>query len=187
MLLAPPLAVCAFLSVRRWFSGWQTFALVSCVAVVTAVLVLVVLRVSSTVPAINLYVIAVAYAAYCFVGASCWRITRPLLRRIAIGVALLPAAWGYLLGTIGVFALALTVGDYMRSPEHVEQYRPGLTCRITSWGWIPSSGQTVHLYRSWVLLPFLEREVVRVVINDADPNAQHSLSSCSQVLAGHVS
>jgi hypothetical protein len=183
-LLIPPLAIGAYLAIGRWLIRWQRFSLLGCVAVAAITLLLFALRISFTVVVANVCAIMVAYFAYCYIAVACWRITRPLFRGVAVAIAAIPIAIGYFLGTIGVLALALMVGDHVRPPEHIEQLQQGLTCRITTWGWIPMSGQTVHLVRSWVHLPYIEREVARIVVVDGSGD---TAASCSNVRLGRDS
>jgi hypothetical protein len=57
------------------------------------------------------------------------------------------------------------VGDYTRAPHEIHQIEAGLECRVTLWGMVGSaSGYTVHLYKSWDWLPFIERSVVRIPV-----------------------
>jgi hypothetical protein len=188
ILFIPALAVCAFIATRRWLPQLRIRFVLGCGVLVVSLSLLIAFRVSFASTTFNLYAIAAAYLAYCYVAVSFWRIRRPLIRIITLGIAAIPVVVGYALGTVGEMALGFAVGDYTRPPEYTELVQPGVTCRITTWGWIPSSGLTVHLYKTWAHIPFLEKEITRRVINDADPDARvFHWKMCSDVAAGHAS
>jgi hypothetical protein len=186
ILLAPPLALCSFLAIRRRPSWLRKAAFVGCAIVLVAKLLFVVFRLSFAVPSLNLHAFAVVYIAYCYIAFSCWQVRRLLFRAVVLVTAMLPMAYGYLVATLGVWGLAFAVSDYVRPPEHVELLRSGLTCRITSWEIFVNYGLVAHLYKSWTAIPFVEQEIARIAVNDADRDARAFEVSCSAVMSQHI-
>lgn len=186
LLTAPPIAVGAFAVIRRRPARLQA-VVAGCTLVIAATIGLAFGQVSFTLPMANTICMALSYLGYCFVAAACLAIRRPLARYSALIVALLPIVIGYLLGSIGLLALLFVVGDYSDPPLRVEHPQQNLTCRVTAWGMAASdSGHTVHLYRRWPLLPGLEKEVVRIVVNETHPDPLQTDASCADALANYL-
>ena len=117
----------------------------------------------------NFVAFMIAYAAYCFLAVSCWRIPSLFVRIPALILAAIPIALGYVLSTIGTLGLMFIIGDYTTPPRRIEQLRPDLTCRVTLWGAsFTASGYAVHLYKTWAWLPFIEKSVVKLSVNQTD-------------------
>lgn len=134
----------------------------------------------------NVACISFAYLAYCFLAASCWKIRLLALRIPALIVAAVPIGVGYVLGTVGVLGLAFVVGDYSRPSKPATQMTNVLMCRVTVWGMAASdSGYTVHLYKHWLGLPFVEREVFSIVVNETSALGPQS-ASCPDALAAYA-
>jgi len=94
----------------------------------------------------------------------------------------MPIWIGYFVGIIGFLGLAFIVGESYNPPLHTEKFDAGLICRITPWGAVFSDeGYTVHLYQHWNAVPFLERDVERIVIDESEPQAGLSSASCHDV------
>jgi hypothetical protein len=168
LFAAPLLAFGAFASIQsRWSSRQSTIAAV-CALVLVFILSAAALGFSFKDVLSNITAFIVAYAAYCFLAVSCLRIRSLLLRIPAFIVAAIPVFAGYVLCTVGTLALIFIVGDYTSPPRHTEQIRPDLICRITGWGAaFTASGSTVHLYKSWPWLPFLERSVGSISVTES--------------------
>jgi hypothetical protein len=186
VLGAPPVILGAFAAIRQLWPHALSPMAVGSLATLCSFFGFAALRVSFTMAMANIVCAAVAYLAYCFLAASCWRITSRAVRILVLIVTAVPIAVGYLLGTIGVLGLAWTVEDYSRAPDHTEQMGPELICRVTSWGSAASdSGFTVHLYKHWAGVPFIEREVASTAVVQTNPQAQPKDASCSDVLAAY--
>lgn len=189
LLFAPILAILAFIALRkdRSRAGLRT-------AVGGAVLVLLLLLVGGLVgvsfiePFLNGVCFAVGYFAYCFLASVCWLVPSIVVRVVALVIAVIPIAFGYLLSTVGSLALMFIVGDYTRPPEKVEQMATGLICRVMGWGAVgASSGYTVDLYQTSSLVPFLERRVYgRSVVQDGHSGAQPADVSCASIWAEYT-
>ncbi len=187
LLGAPPLAIGAFFIVRRqWPRKISTIVLVSAF-VMLAVLGFTAISTSFTPPLANVASICAAYLAYCFLSASCWNIRLIALRIPVLIVASIPIAIGYLMGTIGFLGLVFIVGDYSRPPLQTTQMADNLICRVTIWGMAATdSGYTVHAFRRWPGLPFIETEVVRVVVNETNSASTPANASCSDAFADYA-
>jgi hypothetical protein len=132
----------------------------------------------------NFAFFAIAYGAYCFLAACCWRIRFLPLRILALLCAAIPICAGYVAGTIGVLGLMFIIGDYTRAPNEIKQIDIGLECRVTLWGMAASaSGYTIHLYRSWNWLPFIERAVVSIPVTQVGYVEQPQDATCADAVA----
>ncbi|MFY8144211.1 MAG: hypothetical protein ACOVMT_10140 [Caulobacter sp.] len=106
----------------------------------------------------NIIVLAVAYAAYVLLALSLSSKRRSsVAKRIALAVAMIPVAFGYMLGTVGALGLLFMVGE-LEAQANTTPLTPGLTCVRTEGGG-PSGGYTLRVHREWPLAPFLHREV----------------------------
>jgi hypothetical protein len=186
LFAAPLIAFGVFASIQsRWSSSQSTIAAV-CAAVLVFILGAATLGFSFKDVLSNFTTFIVAYAAYCFLAVSCLRIRSLFLRIPAFILAAIPICIGYVLCTIGTLALVFIIGDYTSPPRHTEQIRPDLICRITGWGAaFTASGSTVHLYKSWAWLPFLERSVASISVTesgDTETGPQIG-ASCADALA----
>jgi hypothetical protein len=166
LFAAPLVAFGAFAAIQsRWISRQPTVAAV-CVSVVVFVLGAAALGLSFKDPLANFVVFTIAYAAYCLLAVLCWRIPSLFIRIPALLLAAIPICFGYVLCSIGALGLMFIVGDYTSPPKHTEQMNRNLTCRVTLWGAsFTASGYTVHLYKSWAWLPFVEKSVVTMSVN----------------------
>jgi hypothetical protein len=134
----------------------------------------------------NLAFLLIAYVAYSFLAACCLRIPFLSIRILGFVIAAIPIGVGYVMCTIGLLEFVFILGDYTRPPRHIQKMRADLTCRVYSWGYAFSgSGHTVHLYKSWVWLPFLERSVVAISVNEtADDDGPHA--TCADALEKYL-
>jgi hypothetical protein len=178
---APPIAFLAVPGIRRTWPYAYRPIIIAAIAILCSAIGLSVSRLSFPSFLVNVVLAAICYFAYCFLAASCWQISRNAVRYIVGIVTALPIGAGYLVGTIGAIPLGWIVSNYASPPYHVEQMAPGLTCEITRWAAILHGGDKVHLYRRWFAFPFLEREVVILIVDDAD-YAGKNLLGCAERL-----
>jgi hypothetical protein len=184
LLLAPPVAVGTFFAVRRWWPGGQYPLVLGSASILILALGSALLKLSFTGTFANFVFVSVAYAAYCFLAASCWRIQPKFLRIISLIATAAPIFLGYLLGTIGWVGLELVVMDYAALPWHVEQMNAALVCRVTGWGSsFTDSGYVVHLYKVWTSVPFLQKHVAQIIVNETGPGLGPVEATCADVLA----
>jgi hypothetical protein len=183
LLLAPVAATLVFAAVPQ--SRIRTR-----IAAASAILLVVVASAALTgfvftMPLANAVAVAAAYAAYCFLAVSVWRIPQIFVRVVALIGAFLPIACGYMLSTVGMLGLAFIVGDFSAKPEQTEQMTNGLVCHVTLWGMAASaSGYTVSLNKSWSLVPFIEKRVVTIPVTQSGYiGEQPKDASCADALA----
>lgn len=147
-----------------------------------------VLSVSFTNVLANLLCFVIAYLMFCYLVASCWNISIMLLRVLTMLILAVPIGIAYMLGTVGVLGLMFIVGDYTVSPIHTEKQGQNLICTITAWGMAASdSGYTVRLYQNWNVIPFLQRELIAIVVNESAPGTMPSGASCRDVFVAYTS
>lgn len=185
VLGAPPVALAIFFAVRR---RWRPCAVGSALALLS-VFGSAALGLSFVGTLANFVCIAVVYLAYCFLAASCWRIPMKAVRIFALIAAAVPICIGCVvaLSPVGIFLLVIITGDYAGAPQHVKQMRTDLTCRVTGWGFAGSaSGYVVHLYKSWTSVPFIERAVARITIDQTGNGPRSSDATCSHLLAAYL-
>lgn len=125
------------------------------------------------------------FVAYCVLVARCWRTGWKPLRFVVRTIALVPICVGYFLSTVGVLGLGFIVGDMTSPPFRTERMPGGLLCSVTSWGYaFSSSGYRVQLHRRWDAVPFVQREVASVSIDETD-EAEPQTASCESVFASY--
>jgi hypothetical protein len=181
---APVAAMAAFILIRGIWPRRQPSIITGCVVALFSISAFPLFGFSFTATLANFAGFVIAYSIYCFLGISCWRIRLLAVRIPVIVIAVLPLVAGYALGTVGVLGLGWIVADYSEPAKHTESIRNGLTCRITHWGAaVGDSGYTVHLYWTWSAVPFLEREVGRITVDETNPKAGAEDASCSDVVA----
>lgn len=106
----------------------------------------------------NIWTLAVAYFAYCFLAFGIGRLPLPgMVRSSALVVAALPIAFGYFLGSVGALGLLFMAGSYA-NPSKETQLAANLVCTGIEGGG-PSGGYALHVHREWPLLPVLHRQV----------------------------
>ena len=147
LLLGPPVALlCAFLLKHN---APQVFrrALAIAAGFVGLVALGMGAGLSFAVTLLNVAAVCAAYVAYVLLVLAAFRI-RPAPIGWLVGVAgTLPIAGGYVLGTVGLLALAFIIGDFVYDPVKVEIIGD-LTCETTTWGAaMTDSGRTVSLYQ----------------------------------------
>ena len=172
ILVIPPLAVGAFVLARRRWRRARSPIFYGCVLLFLLVLVAVALRIGLTSPVANSALPMLMYWAYCYLAISCWYVRSIYIRAPILIVASVPVVVGYWLGTAGLLVLAFL--SHTPTPKHTEDMSIGLTCRITDWGMAASeSGYTVGLVRHWNFIPFIERTVESISVDETigDPTA----------------
>ncbi len=181
---APLFSAVAFFSIRKRGANILLRAAAIGAACLFLFILFAWLRLGFTVNEANLVCFAIAYAAYCFLVATCWQIRVKALRALALAVFLTPILLGYVYASIGLLALGWIAADYALPPSHTEEMQAGLTCRVRQWGAaIGDSGYTVHLYRHWSALPFLEREVARISVNETNSQIEPQSATCADALS----
>ena len=183
VLGAPPITFLAVPRIRRAWPHAHGLIIIAAIVILCFAIGTSVSRLSFTNVWVNVVLAAICYLAYCFLAASCWQISRNVVRYIVGTVTTLPIGFGYLLGTVGVLALMWIVSDYASLPHRVEQMAPGLTCETTEWGTVLSGGYKVHLYQRWSAIPFLEREVVVLTVGQ---DARDADKTCSDALKAYA-
>jgi hypothetical protein len=188
LFFAPIVIFLSFFSMRRWWPSSLPATTIAAASVVVLVFAAAALGFSFKAILPNFICFIAAYAAYCFLAISLWRITFWPLRILALLAAFVPIGIGYAACTIGLLGLVFVVGDYTREPKTSEQIEPGLVCRVTLWGLaVGASGYNVSLHRSWDWLPLIERSVTRIsvvesgYVGDTPPKD----ASCADALAAY--
>jgi hypothetical protein len=125
----------------------------------------------------NIWTLAAAYLAYCFLAFGVGRLPLPgMVRSTALIVGVLPIAFGYFLGSVGLLGLMFMVGSYA-NPSKETRLATDLVCtRIDGGG--PSGGYALHVHREWPLLPLLHRQV-RVI---AAKNEYEGPAQCADLI-----
>lgn len=106
----------------------------------------------------NLWALGAAYFAYCLLVFGIGRLPlSAILRNTAVSIGVLPIAFGYFLGTVGLLGVMFIVGAYS-SPSTETRLARNLVCTRTEGGG-PSGGYELHIHREWPLAPVLHRQV----------------------------
>jgi hypothetical protein len=189
LLGALPVSVGVFVVLRKQAPGLHQHIFRLCVLVVLTTSAFVASDIRFKGLAINTVSLALGYVSFCYLVVSAWGIRNKVARIMAIFVGGIPIASGYVLGTIGVLGLMFIVGDQTEPPLRTERITANLNCEVTGWGMAvvaSDSGYTVHLYKNWLLLPLVEREVAKMVVNETHPVEGVSEATCQSVYATYV-
>ena len=180
---APLAAFLLALVMGPWRSlhGWIAAA---CAALIGLVIGCVILRLSFTFMPANVVTAVAAYTCYCLLAAMIWRMPYRFILRLAAVPALLPIGFTYFISTVGLLGFLFFVGDFIEPPRSTTNMAPGLACQRRFWGSaISDSGYTMKLYRSWPLVPWLEREVASISVNESNDRAEPHSADCSDLMA----
>lgn len=187
LIAALPLAVVLFKVTGRWAPRSQFLVVLGSASVLFGVLTCAVVGISFTMQGVNVVAVALAYFSFCYLAVSSWKIRNKLSRFVVMALAAIPIGAGYMLGSVGLLALMFMVGDYTNPPVQTLDVTDKLRCEVTAWGMAASdSGHTVHLYKRWKMLPFLEKEVSNAVINETHLVEGEKVASCQSLAAMHV-
>lgn len=183
-MAAPPISVIAFIAVMRARPALIKRFVFGSALFIVSVMGAARLDVSFMSTPVNVACLAAAYLAYVFLAASFWLVKPLILRVPALVIAAVPVLAGYMMGTVGLLGLAFIIGDYANPPLQTLRIDANLECRVIAWGNATAdSGYTVHLYRQAPLIPFVEREVSRVRVNETRPGPGPATASCKDALA----
>lgn len=184
LLAVPPTAVIAFLVANKSRPALIKRLAIGCAVLIVGVVGSARLDISLMSNAANLVCLSAAYLAYAFLATCLWRVRSLFLRVPALLIAAAPIAGGYVMGTMGFLGLAFILADFANPPLQTVRMAAGLECRIQAWGnAISDTGYTVYLYRQWPLVPFVEREVSKVRVNETNPGTGPTAASCKDALA----
>lgn len=186
LLGAPVLAIATFTAFRKASPGKQFAIAAGSALTIIVISGVAAFGISFTESTVNFLCVAAAYFSYCYLVVSCWYIRIKAIRILAVLVLAIPIVIGYLLGTIGGLALGWIVMDFTAPPTHIERLKEGLICRVTPWGSaVSASGYTVRLYQQWDVLPFLERRLNSIEIDETSEQSERSSASCQDVFAAY--
>ncbi|PVM83787.1 hypothetical protein [Caulobacter endophyticus] len=161
LLLGPPGAWLALLAVQRLGARSTRTTLIAAAILLAAIVLAGRLGVGFRDPALNILAICAAYLAYALLafaaplaGQSPRLRRRPMVLAVGLLAAFTPMVLGYFLGSVGLLALAFTIGDAARAPELRRVRADGLTCEIRRWSGGPSQdGFSYALYLERTPLP----------------------------------
>jgi hypothetical protein len=160
LLLATPVAALALRALIGRLRPGREAVVAAVLAIILASVVLPGWAGIRFVPLIaNIWTLAAAYFAYCFLVFCIARLPlRGMARASAMIIGALPIAFGYFLGSVGLLGLMFVIGSYAKPPEETMRLTANLVCtRIEGGG--PSGGYELHVHREWLLTPLLHREV----------------------------
>ena len=186
LIAALPLAVVLFEVISRLAPRSQFPVVLGSASIVLGVLACAVAGISFTVQGMNVIAVALAYFSFCYLAVSAGKIGNKLSRFLVTALATITIGIGYVLGTVGFLALMFMVGDYTNPPLRTLHVADNLHCEETGWGMAASdSGYTVHLYKQWPMLPFLEKELSQSVVNETNLKEGDKVATCESVAAEH--
>ena len=182
ILLAPLVAITFFVLVRKKWPQYMKMTIESCVAFLLVILCLSVHGISFRILIANIMCVIMAYGAFCFLMASCWCIRLKFLKFTTTIVMLIPILLVYALTTVGALGFMFIMADYVQLPAE-KIMEPGLVCRKTVWGgaW-GDSGYNVQLFKHWSVLPFIEGEVAKIVVNQSHPQGGPEDATCDDAM-----
>lgn len=167
LIAALPVSIALLVAVQKWCPGLQFSAVMLNASLAACIIVSAVFGIRFTHQTANVLAFILAYFSYCYLAVSAWLIRNKFIRFATMALACIPMAMGYLLATLGLLALVFIVGEWVSPPVQIQRMNDNLYCATTTWGMAASdSGYTVHLYKHWAILPFLEKEVLDIVVNE---------------------
>jgi hypothetical protein len=132
----------------------------------------------------NVITFSLSYFIYSYLALSSFQIKNKFVRFIAVIILHFPILLGYITSTIGVLALVFIIGDEMSPPVEIKWFPANLRCEVKNWGMAASdSGRNITLYQSWSIIPFLEKQIDSIVINETNPKSKIIISNCEQLFA----
>lgn len=163
LLLAAPIAALALQAAIDWAPARFERTVVkplslSAGAVLTVVMLASLSGVRFVSLTANLWALGAAYFAYCLLVFGIGRLPLGvMLRNTAVTIGVLPIAFDYFLGTVGLLGIMFAIGAYA-APSKETRLANNLVCtRIEGDG--PSGGYELHIHREWPLAPALHRQV----------------------------
>ena len=169
ILLAPLAGVAAFRAIRTRSSALKKMGIVVSVGMICCIAIATKVGINFVSVISNVWSLLIAYAAYCFLAASCWQFERRIIRYPLGILTSLPIIFGYFTGTVGALGLLFIAGDYTSPPLETRTIDSRLLCTKTRWGSaISDEGYTIHIYQSWRYLPFLHREIARQSFDETE-------------------
>lgn len=188
-MVMPLIALGTFIAIRSLRPrAIMPIATASVAAIITA-LVFTKLNITFTATPANIIFFSIAYLAYCFLAAACWQIRLLPIRIFVLIVAAVPIGVGYMIGTLGFFSIPWFLVDGYRQPTKTVQMTKDLTCSVSRWAdGMPAKdfGYRVQLYKQWSVLPFFEREVSSIDVNENESESVSPRVSCTDVLTAYV-
>jgi hypothetical protein len=195
LLLMPPIALAVFLIVQKNYPNVQSKWVLASVGMIVATVLAIFFRVNFIWGVGNVLWLLGCYLAYCLIVASCLQIRKRRLRWFALLFSAVPIALGYVLATIGRLGVLFLLADTLAEPSYSQIGTDGLTCSVTGWGgaW-GDSGYRGSLYQSWIVVPFLQREVAWISVDQSTdsvarsnkvdlPTPVHDKNFCTQLLS----
>ncbi|KSB88831.1 hypothetical protein AS593_23255 [Caulobacter vibrioides] len=188
LLLGPPSAWLVLLAARGLGQGASRLLLATAATVLAIAILASWLGIGFRDGRANLVVIGAAYLAYAVLAFAAPRLAdRPALRRRPTALAVLlfaaftPMAIGYVLGTVGMLAMAFLLGDATAPPVLREVRASGLVCEVRRRSGGPSDDSYRYgLYRETPLLPLRWRvDGGPLAWEQVMPSAGGSADSCA--------
>lgn len=187
VLAAYPLAVILYKVIGSFSPRSQLLAVRGSTSIVLGVLACAVVGISFTGQGMNVIAVALAYFSFCYLAVSAGKIRNKLSRFLATALATITIGIGYVLGTVGFLVLMLMVSESTDPPVETLNVADNLRCDITTWGTVLSdSGHTVHLYRRWEMLPFLEKQVSMGMVNHTNRDDGEKVVTCQSLAAMYM-
>jgi hypothetical protein len=132
----------------------------------------------------NTLCLGASYFGYCYLAANCRSIEKKSFRIVSLIVLSIPVAIGYLLSTFGFLGLAFIIADYTAHPSTVVNLPNNMVCRVTPWGMVAGdSGYAVNVYKRWTMIPFLQRRVASISVNEVNQNSAPRSANCDDALS----
>jgi hypothetical protein len=198
LLLMPPVALVMILIVQNSFPTSQRTWAIASAGMILCTIFAVFFRVSFVWGVANVLWLLACYLAYCLLVASCLQIQKRLLRWPVLLVSAVPIALGYVIATIGSLGLGFILSDALAGPSYTQNEADGLTCSVTGWGFAGGdSGSNGSLFRSWFGVPFLQKEVAWISVDESNgsvsrsdstdlPSPIHDKDFCSQLMSVRI-
>jgi hypothetical protein len=186
LLITPPLVALGVAAIRKkspdaFRKQIKTNSIIAIIFIISLIM-----KISFTYSLLNFISISIFYMAYCHIVFSLFYIKNLLIRYFLLISGLIPIVAMYIMATVGFLGLLLIINDYAAPPKNVEFLEDGLICQKTDWGAaMTDEGYTVHLYRRWKVLPFLQLEVFTNIIDETTDDPAPGPRSCQEALIAY--
>lgn len=192
LLLALP--IFAFRTIQKRYPNAQLIWALTGAGILVTTILAATLDISFVPQSANVTWILGCYLSFCSLAASSFQVGNRLFRWAALLVAAIPIAFAAT--TVGPLGIMFVFADVLAKPSYTQSDAEGHICTVTGWGgaW-GDSGYKGVLYKSWIALPFLKREVAWISVNQSTDSVARSYTVdlpapirerdfCAQLLSG---
>jgi hypothetical protein len=181
LLVAPVLALLAFVTVYKQFDSTWRWIKIGAISLIALAMIFKLLDLSFVSLMVNIAALGVLYFVYCFIAFSAWRIRLKWIRYSLLLVMMLPILYWGIVGTImGPRWFGFILAIIMPQPAETEVVADGLVCKKTILGVLDYGGYEITIYRQYG--PYIERRLASKSIYETKQAETTKGNNCQDVL-----